>query len=144
MRQLVTLAILSLALAGCQLLPTRACTLAGCGNVVVFELAAHLAIDVEYDVEVCLDEFCDRQTLLLTAGPNEVAVEGNLSWDRASSTINLSLPDGTFNGRYRVRLAVRDEDGRIVAETDTETGFRREQPNGRDCPPVCWITFVPV
>jgi hypothetical protein len=141
MRSVVGLVLLATTLAGCQLFGPRYCTGIGCESSVTFVLSADLSAEVGYDVEACLDALCDRQTLRVAmthAGPSVGAFAGRLWLDQMTDDVSLTLPEGTYDGRYEVRLLVRDEAGDIIADVEAETAFERQQPNGPRCEPVCW------
>ena len=132
-------------LPGCGLLPGGAgppvaCTEIGCESGVEFELAQSLEEDHSYEIEACADSFCRSETVdIPTAFTGRRMGELDVGLDR----VLLILPQGDYAGRHRVSLVLRDaESGEVLAQTERDVEFERLQPNGPDCPPVCWFARV--
>lgn len=146
--RLVALAILTavvMGTSGCS--GNGGCTDIGCGSQVVFWTDADLQATVAYDVEACVDDVCESATLEV---PEDRVAEGvvpsievgalGLETDR--DVVYFGLPDGNWSGSHQFSLVIRDAAGTIVADI-TQTGrFERMQPNGPDCPPVCWMADI--
>lgn len=45
-------------------------------------------------------------------------------------------------GSASVRVAVRGEGGRPLAEATRTVALTESEPNGTDCPPTCWRAFL--
>ena len=122
---------------------SRDCSEVGCSSQVSFQLAAELRAGVAYNVEACADDDCRSQTLTVPDdGPVGTGGEG-LWLDTNDDVITLELPSDTnWEGTHAVSLRVVTEDGEEVVDMAGETDFERMQPNGPDCPPVCWLAEV--
>lgn len=121
------------------------CTAIGCENAVGFSLDIDLVTEVAYDIEACLDDRCEAQTLRVPPpadGPFTGTAVGNLSLDTISDSITMALGLGSFEGVHIARLSVRDEAGELIAEIEANTEFERQQPNGPGCEPICWFARV--
>lgn len=118
-------------------IPTVACTEIGCENAVEFHLAQSLQEDRSYTIEACADSFCRSATVEISTGLIGQRVEGlDVGLDR----ILLILPEADYAGRHRVSLVLRDaETGQVQVQTEHDIDFERRQPNGPNCPPVCWF-----
>ena len=122
---------------------SRDCTETGCDSQVSFRLSTDLRAGVAYTVEACVDDDCRDETLTVPDdGPIGIGAEG--VWlDTDSDVIRLELPTGTsWEETHAVSLRVVTRDGDVVADMTGEADFERTQPNGPDCPPVCWLAEV--
>ncbi|MGH8946071.1 MAG: hypothetical protein ACRDVL_07980 [Acidimicrobiia bacterium] len=118
--------------------PPVACTEIGCESTVEFELSDALRQDRSYEIEACADTFC-RSVDISTGFTGGRVQELEVRPDR----ILLILPDADYAGRHHVSLVLRDaESGEVLAQIDQDVGFERRQPNGPNCPPVCWFAQV--
>ena len=115
------------------------CTLIGCDSQVLFELDADLVAGAVYEVETCIDRACERAEIQMPA-PG-VGSAGALTIDPFADSVAVLLPEGDYAGMHTVALTISGTLlGRI--EIETEIQFERTQPNGPNCPPVCWQAIV--
>jgi hypothetical protein len=138
----LTVTAASVLLLGCQWLdvPGVSCTQIGCESQVVFELATlDLVPGRLYEVEACLDDRCGAATVEL---PQRGAVmEGGVLVSADEDIVALVLPEGDYSGTRAAWLEIRHGDGPpFVIEVEVE--LERTQPNGPNCPPVCWQAVV--
>jgi hypothetical protein len=115
------------------------CTLIGCDSQVVFEIPANLEASRTYDVEACIDQGCETVTLEIP--PQGVGLAGPFLIDAATDVVTLRLPEGDYSGTHAVSLTLGSADFEPI-EIEAETEFERGQPNGPDCPPVCWRAII--
>lgn len=133
------------ALSGCSF--STSCNDAGCFNRVAFELGHDLLVGETYTMEACVDDYCETATL---GGPDaqgtaasQASGTARLSLDTDRDIVNLeTMSSRDWSGTHRTSLTVRDSAGDTVAAVARETRFERTQPNGPDCPPVCWNARV--
>ena len=143
-RSIATVLAIGFMLAACDALdvPPFApveCTLIGCDSQVVFEMPADLEASRSYDVEACIDQRCESATIKIP--PRGVGLVGSFMVDAATDVVTMSLPEGDYGGVHAVSLTLSGADVEPV-EIDAETEFERGQPNGPDCPPVCWRAII--
>ena len=120
--------------------PPLICTQIGCESGVEFDLAQSLVEDRSYEIEACADTFCRSDTVDIPTGFSGRRVQ---ELEVALDRILLILPEADYAGRRRVSLLVRDaESGEVLAQVEDDVEFERLQPNGPDCPPVCWFARV--
>lgn len=122
------------------------CTDAGCGNLVTFHVTAGLQAGQPYQIEACVDGACQSGTLQVseTGGAIGQVVDG-LVLDPKSDTIYLSFAEAAdWEGTHPVTLTVRDDSGAILVDHAGNLTFGRDQPNGPNCPPTCWVGEVSV
>ncbi len=133
---------MSLALAGCGLLPPIACTDAGCESGVRFTLDDDLVTGTEYRVVACVDDQCVEGTL--EVGPDSDGTDGPLSLvvGADSDTVFYRLDERQVSGTHAVSLTVRTADGELLAGWEGTAEFVRMQPNGPNCEPTCWLADV--
>ena len=120
------------------------CTMIGCESAVVFHASIDLKAGIPYDVEACVDDMCERQVLrvpLPDDGPFTGTSQGSISLFIDTETITFTLGNRELPGTHQARLTVRRHGDPILA-IGTDVKFVRTQPNGPDCPPVCWIADV--
>ena len=119
---------------------SRDCSEVGCSSQVSFRLSTDLRAGVAYTVNACAEDDCRSQTLTVPDdGPVGTGGEG-LWLDSDSDVITLELATGTdWEGIHAVSLRVVTEDGEVAADMTGDVDFERTQPNGPDCPPVCWL-----
>lgn len=119
---------------------SRDCDGMGCSSQVSFRLSADLRAGAAYMVEACADEHCRSETLTVPDdGTVGIGSEG-LWLDTDSDEITLELPPGAdWEGTHAVSLRVVAKDGEVAADMTGDVDFERLQPNGPDCPPVCWL-----
>lgn len=146
-RPLGVLALL-LGLAACELVEPqpepRACTAIGCDNQLRVVVAQDLQPGTEYEIETCVGERCAEATIVVPQGGGAVgASDGAITLETEPDAVIFRLPDTDWSGEHRVTATVRDAaSGDMLAAVDEEVEFRRSQPNGPDCPPVCWFAEV--
>jgi hypothetical protein len=139
--------VLELGLVGCGLVPGPVevdCTLIGCDSQIVFELDdGELVPGFAYELEACFDHRCETATVELPEHGAAMGVNGALSASAEEDIVALVLPEGDYPGVHTARLRVQPLDGGGEAfEATVETELERTQPNGPDCPPVCWQAVV--
>ncbi len=145
----LVLLILGSVAGGCSFLelvgpPPRECTDAGCVSAVTFHLRVDLEVNVAYEFEACIDERCERETLLVPLpddGPFTGTSAGALTLAIATDSVTLSLGDREMLGAHRARITVLDG-ADVIAEADEQVEFDRQQPNGPGCEPICWFAEV--
>jgi len=133
--------------------PGRMCTAAGCDSLLTIELTD---VDVQpeetYDVEVCVDDRCAVETITIdirhpgtgevTRGESERTpgtVEGWMLVWAEDDRVEYYLPSHDYGDVARVSFALSDATGNVLASiSDVEVPLERSQPNGPDCPPVCF------
>ncbi|TFV61291.1 hypothetical protein E4P41_09735 [Geodermatophilus sp. DF01-2] len=144
MATVVLLVAVAAGLSACS--SATACTEVGCGSQVTFDLEYDLEAGDLYLVEVCVDDFCRTQTLEVPEdrdGALPVTEVGDLGLQTDRDIIYLALPDERdWSGTHVATLAVRDAEGRVVSEHEGDVDFESVQPNGTNCPPVCWLAEV--
>lgn len=119
--------------------PPVECTLIGCDSQVVFEIPGDLEAGRTYDVEACVDQRCETVTVEIQ--PQGVGLAGSFLVDAATDRVTLSLPEGDYSGIHAVALTLTGADVEPI-EFEADTEFERGQPNGPDCPPVCWRAII--
>lgn len=123
-----------------------ACTEAGCGSQITFQVEYELEAGESYLVEACVDDYCRTQTLEVPEdrdGALPVTEADGFGLQTERDIIYLALPDERDWGGTRVAtLTVRDIEGRVVSELEGDADFERFQPNGPNCPPTCWLAEV--
>lgn len=137
------LAAAALLLVGCELVqePEAICTAIGCDSQVVFELTAiELVASRSYEIEACLDETCAAATVEPTQH-GAVVNDHGLVVHPDQNTVALVLPEGNYAGTRTASLRVRP-DGEEPFAMEVEIELERTQPNGPNCPPVCWQAVV--
>ncbi len=105
--------------------PPIACTEIGCSSGVHIQLD-RLPAEAR-SARVCVDGRCGRKQPLSP----ESGVGG---------FVQARLPKGKHRAKASVgvRIVVLDREGRVIARSRTRGKVRRTQPNGGDCPPVCF------
>jgi hypothetical protein len=97
------------------------CTDAGCRSGVTVEISrTQAALPKAHTVTVCIKDRCRRWTT-----ESDLASIGQRSQDSA--------------GPVAVRLVIRDRKGSVIGGFARKVSLTRLQPNGPDCPPVCWV-----
>jgi hypothetical protein len=116
---------------------------------VTFSLGYDLEAGEPYLVEACVDDFCRTETLEVPEARDSAALAsvevGDLGLQTDMDIVYLALPDedeGDWSGTHSTSLTVREAESRVVAEHEGEAHFERLQPNGPNCPPVCWTAEV--
>jgi hypothetical protein len=143
----VTALVLAFGLVGCGLVPGPGdevvCTAIGCDSQVVFELAEiELASDRSYEIEACLDDLCEAATVQPPPrGATIVGQRGGLTISADENFVALVLPKGDYSGARAASLRIQPGDGDAF-EIEVEVELERTQPNGPNCPPVCWQAIV--
>lgn len=120
-----------------------ACTMIGCESAVAFQLSADLENGVRYRVQACLEGLCEAETVEVPVGGAEGGAVarrvGSIDLGTETNRILLILPEGEFGGARRVSLRVVDERGDVLVDAEAVAELERQQPNGPNCPPVCWF-----
>jgi hypothetical protein len=70
-----------------------------------------------------------------------VGLVGSFIIDAETDRVTLRLPEGDYSGMHAVSLTLGGADVEPV-EIEAETDFERGQPNGPDCPPICWRAII--
>jgi hypothetical protein len=112
------IALLAVAVLGAHDPPAQACTLIGCESGVSVRIG-RLPVRAEV-IEVCVGTRCRRARL--ATPPRIVFVPVQASSPRV----------------VLVRVRGFSGSGRLVFSTSRRVGLRALQPNGPDCPPVCY------
>lgn len=147
-----TLAPLFMALAmtsaACDLIgvpepPLHACTEIGCESAVAFNLDADLVNGVEYRLDACVEDDCATETIEVPEGQGVVGQRvGRFDLGTDADRVLFLLPEADYSGPHEVSLRVTAADGSVAVELIATTEFDRQQPNGPDCPPVCWFAEI--
>jgi hypothetical protein len=129
--------------------PPRACTEIGCESTLTFEsdeLAAHLAGARPLTVTACLDGDCSTHRVAAgrCAGTGRL-LDAGLECNQGKLIVHLGgtaggKPLGT--GTHGARLELAAGGDVLLDERAEAIRFTRNQPNGPDCPPVCWTAVV--
>lgn len=129
-----------------------ACTEIGCLSAITIELGA---VDIQpgaaYDLEFCVDGDCRYETVVAGSGnlgETEVEAENGGTGettrakphvDPETDTVTYQLPEGEYPETIHVYFAVADAGGETLAQAENvEVHLDKNQPNGPDCPPVCF------
>ena len=129
-------------------IPGPVCTEIGCESLLVVDLVdTDILPEETYQIEVCVDGTCvDESVTVDIPGETGVAVTGwtDLDWGRLSlqaddDLIEFTLPPGDYDTTAVVSVTVADAAGSVIVEGESEAvPLERAQPNGPDCPPVCF------
>ncbi len=104
-----------------------ACTEIGCDSGVIADLSGlRKAIPEASQVEICLGSSC------------ETFSRSQFSF---SSVVSRRLKG---EGMRRVSMVVFDDSGKVISSSGVSAPSVRNQPNGPDCPPVCFQVTVRV
>jgi len=127
--------------------PVMACTLIGCESQVVFELGelTDIVSGATYDVEACVEEACESASVEVPPAQGAATGAGmsdSLLVDPQQDLVAFRLIDGDYSGMHTVSLTLIGPDGQRI-EIESETEFKRSQPNGQGCEPICWQAIVP-
>ncbi len=116
---------------------TRACTLVGCWAGLIVELEPE--ISSTYDVELSIDGATSSFTCAMDQEVWQVAdVTGAVPFFEPWCTgAGFSLLDGYQSPPRAVRVTVVAQDGNWTGSNSEEPEFKKDQPNGPGCPPVC-------
>ena len=122
----------------------QGCNDVGCLSGVEVQVPVDLVADAAYDVEICVDDDCQREVLNVVPPDEEVAgvFEGDVEMDFIRDTVFLTLPDGTWSGVHQVRATISGEASDTLVEVAREVEFSSSQPNGAACGPTCWFARV--
>ena len=104
--------------------PPIACTEIGCASEAAVTLK-RLPADARR-ARVCVAGRCGRTQRLYRSRYGDLVV---------AALPKAKRREGAF---VRVTVQVFDEDGRVLARAHRRAKVRRTQPNGEDCPPVCF------
>lgn len=151
MRRLALAAVMLIASAACGSPPgpggAVACTQIGCDSGVTFAVSG-VGLDAgggTVVAEACFDGRCERARYTQEAN-------GAAEWDNTqlqlfvgpdSVEVMLRLPEDDYDpdAAYDVSLELRVDGGEPM-RLDRRVHLERSQPNGPDCPPVCWQARV--
>ena len=123
------------------------CTVIGCDSQVVFWTDADLQATVAYEGEACVDDVCESATLQVpedrVADGVVPSIEvGSLGLETDRDVVYFGLPDRDWSGAHQFSVVISDAAGAILADMSQPGRFERMQPNGPDCPPVCWMADI--
>ena len=128
-------AIVVLALMGCSSQiqahrspgpPGRACTLIGCSSGAQVDMTAlPLPPGAMAEVRVCVGQTCSRR-----------------SPERLPLVFAEVHAPYTGESEVTVTIRVTGPHGAVLANTSIRSRLERLQPNGPECPPVCFITRI--
>ena len=122
MRRLLVVIIaavcLTPALVGAQE-PNQICTLIGCSSGVSVNLQSVSQVKRAQRVTVCVNDRCRR-------------------FSTTTRVARLNAPGLSGDERATVKVVVRGTGDRVLLRVVRRVALQRLQPNGPDCPPVCW------
>lgn len=126
------------------------CTAIGCMSAVTFALDDGTLVGGEtYDVDLCVAQACSSVRIGLPAAETGSGEVGNLvdgvEVHVAPDTVTYTIPDLGGDAPVDVSLVVANIDGELVVDFDQQdVPLTSNQPNGPDCPPVCFFGRVEV
>lgn len=139
---------------------TRMCTAVGCDSILTIELSeVDITPEATYDVEICVKGDCTTETITIDVpypGTGEIdrgetekksgTLAGRMLVWADGDYIEYHLPEGDYSSSAFVTFTLTDADGSVLAQTDdtTEVSLERSQPNGPDCPPICFSARMTV
>lgn len=113
------------------------CTEIACSDTSVVSLPPGL-VEGPYDLEVVAGDSTLRARCLQPASPE--AAENSPELDCDASTFEITAEAGTSVREVRVTIIdVDTEETLAAAVTVALDAIGEEQPNGPDCPPVCFV-----
>jgi hypothetical protein len=126
--------------------PAIACTQIGCESQVTFEserLAAVLGARGALTVTACADDDCVTREIP-SGRCGGLGSELSARMSCSDRKVILRLPDGGDYGQgaHTARLKVTSGGATALDQTVENLRFTRNQPNGPDCPPVCWMALA--
>jgi len=103
------------------------CTEIGCQSGLFFNLGRiRQAVPEAKRLEACVNGKCKSMRI------------------ESSGYQSFSLITGKLDSTAKVRLVLRDGDGQTIRRQRFGAPVSRLQPNGENCPPVCWFIQVKV
>ena len=119
-------------------IPGPVCTEIGCESLLVVDLVdTDILPEETYQIEVCVDGTCVDESVTVDI-PGETGV-GRLSLQADDDLIEFTLPPGDYDTTAVVSVMVADAAGSVIVEGESDAvPLERAQPNGPDCPPVCF------
>lgn len=124
----------------------RFCTLAGCESGFTVYTGHDFVDGIEYRVEACIDGRCEDWPIAVPTpddGPFTGSGRGRVELSVEPDSVHYSIGDGDWSGTHRIAVTVHDAvTGELLVAVDEEVIFQHQQPNGPDCPPVCWFAEV--
>lgn len=135
---------------------TRMCTAIGCMSALTIELtSADIQPEATYGIDVCVDDTCLKETVTIdmahpgtgdiTHGQTYDLDDGRLPQEPyllvwTSGEIYFHLGEGEFGVTADVSFTLTDDTGaELVAVDSGGVPIERSQPNGPDCPPICFF-----
>jgi hypothetical protein len=132
---------------------TTMCTAAGCDSTLTIDLSQlDITPGATYEVEICVDGICTAATTTIDVrhpaigdierGETErepgILAGWMLIW--ADDHIDYYLPEADYGSAASVTFTLTAPDGPVLAQTaePTDVPLERSQPNGPECPPVCF------
>jgi len=139
---------------------TRFCTEVGCDSQLTIELSkVDITPEATYGIEICIDGDCATATITIDvadpetgriilgrSGPSPGPRSGQILMWVERDSIEYFLPEREYGASASVAFVLRDADGSVLAETEegTEVPLERSQPNGPECPPICFFGWLTV
>lgn len=133
---------------------TSFCTEIGCNSALTIELSeVDITPKAIYEVEVCVDGDCTAETITIDIpipGTNQIThgesprqpgtVAGQILVWAEEDHVQYFLPDRVYGESATVTFTLADDEGSVLAQTEGATAvpMERSQPNGPDCPPICF------
>ena len=99
--------------------PNQICTLIGCSSGVGVNIKSVSQVAGAKRVTVCVNDKCRR-------------------FSTTASIARVNAPGLSGDERATVKVVVRGSGDRVLLRVVRRVALRRLQPNGEDCPPVCW------
>ena len=130
----------------------QVCTEIGCTSLLTIELnEVDITPNATFDIEICVDKDCATENIAIDKrepGTGEIThgeshsthAPGRMLVWVAEDRIDYYLPGEEYPESATVTFSLVDNaDGSVLAQTATEVPLERSQPNGPDCPPVCFF-----
>ena len=129
-----------------------ACTAIGCESSVSFELRRGPPVGQRLHAKACLDSDCVPVAGVLDLdgsrcidghaddGPEDITVCMRAE-DMTPTEATLTLAEAQLPGEYLATLVIESR-GDVVVDLRQHVSFRKVEPNGPECGPVCWQAVV--
>lgn len=135
---------------------TRFCDEEGCDSALTIELTdVDITADATYDVEICVNGDCAREVITIHIPDPGTGVVIRGESERTSGTtragsvfmwtdgdyVEYFLPHRDHGASALVTFTLKDVSGTVLAKTKDamETPLERIEPNGPECPPICFF-----